>query len=137
MIRNTLLLAGLLGVLLSGCSLGAPTGPVPLPASRQILRIGMVVTDSDLRNLDPAQTMETATSVNFCGNYHLLDSCTSSGFIASLLFPPLLTVDNHLKPEPWATGMPVFDPRADTYTFKIRPGLKWSDGTPIDAGTYA
>ncbi len=33
--------------------------------------------------------------------------------------------------------MPVFDPRADTYTFKIRPGLKWSDGTPIDASTYA
>jgi peptide/nickel transport system substrate-binding protein/oligopeptide transport system substrate-binding protein len=24
-----------------------------------------------------------------------------------------------------------------TYTFKIRPGLKWTDGTPIDANTFA
>ena len=23
------------------------------------------------------------------------------------------------------------------YTFKIRSGLKWSDGTPIDANTFA
>ena len=33
--------------------------------------------------------------------------------------------------------MPSFDSATNTYTFKIRPGLKWSDGTPIDANTFA
>ena len=35
------------------------------------------------------------------------------------------------------TEMPKPTDNNRTYTFKIRPGLKWSDGTPIDANTFA
>ena len=33
--------------------------------------------------------------------------------------------------------MPTFNAADNTYTFKVRSGLKWSDGTPIDANTFA
>ncbi|MGO8951403.1 MAG: ABC transporter substrate-binding protein, partial [Ktedonobacterales bacterium] len=36
-----------------------------------------------------------------------------------------------------ASGMPTFDATNNTYTFKVLPGLKWSDGTPITASTFA
>ena len=40
--------------------------------------------------------------------------------------------------QPWAAAaMPTFDASSNTYTFTVRPGLKWSDGTPIDANTFA
>ncbi len=45
----------------SGCSLGAPSGPVPLSAARQTLRIGLVTGDPDIQTLDPAETAETAS----------------------------------------------------------------------------
>src|SRR5262249_20747539 len=34
-------------------------------------------------------------------------------------------------------ALPTVSDGGLTYTFKIRPGLKWSDGTPIDANTFA
>jgi peptide/nickel transport system substrate-binding protein/oligopeptide transport system substrate-binding protein len=33
--------------------------------------------------------------------------------------------------------MPTFNATNNTYTFTLKPGLKWSDGTPIDANTFA
>ena len=39
---------------------------------------------------------------------------------------------------PWAaSAMPTFNTTDNTYTFTVRSGLKWSDGTPIDANTFA
>jgi peptide/nickel transport system substrate-binding protein/oligopeptide transport system substrate-binding protein len=36
-----------------------------------------------------------------------------------------------------AAGMPTFDSATDSYTFTIRPNLKWSDGTPITSQSFA
>lgn len=118
-------LAACLGIslLLSSCSPGPSQQPSPLPPSQQVLRLGLVTGGNDINTLDPAQSSSFGSG---------------SGFITSLIFPPLLTEDDRLNLEPWAaTSMPTFDPAANTYTFKIRSGLTWSDGTPIDASTYA
>jgi oligopeptide transport system substrate-binding protein len=117
---------GVLSLLLGSCSFGSSSHPMPLPSAQQVAHIGLDADpySNDLRSLDPVHAN------NYNGD--------GSGFISSLIFPPLLTVDDHLNPEPWAaTGMPTFDARTNTYSFNIRLGLKWSDGTPIDANTYA
>ncbi len=104
-------------LLLSSCSLGTSSQRGPLPPARQVLRLGL----DDYLNLDPARV------------YY-----PEEEFPITLIFPPLLTVDKQLNPEPWAaSSLPTFDPTSNTYTFTIRPGLHWSDGTPIDANTYA
>ncbi|HEX9069821.1 MAG TPA: ABC transporter substrate-binding protein, partial [Ktedonobacterales bacterium] len=71
-------------------------------------------------SLDPAL-------IQFSGDYTL----------AQLIFPPLLTLDDHNQVAPW--GADSWKASADglTWTLHIRPGMKWSDGVPIDAGTYA
>jgi peptide/nickel transport system substrate-binding protein/oligopeptide transport system substrate-binding protein len=63
---------------------------------------------------------------------------SSAYFPVELVFPGLLTLNAAGSPVPWAAvGMPAFDATANTYTFRIRPHLRWSDGTPIDAATFA
>ena len=122
--RLAVLLIGAFSLLLGSCTFGGSSRPVPLPPAQQVARIGLNTYGNDLRMLDPVH----ANSYSGDG----------SGFISSLIFPPLLTVNDHLSPEPWAAvSMPTFDATSTTYTFNIRPGLKWSDGTPIDAHTYA
>jgi oligopeptide transport system substrate-binding protein len=116
-------LVSVCAMLLGSCSFGGGSQPVPRAPSQQIAHIGLVTYNNDLHTLDPI---------------HAFNFDDGSSFISSLIFAPLLTVDAHLNPEPWAAaGMPTFNATSNIYTFKIRPGLKWSDGTPIDANTYA
>ena len=65
-------------LLLSSCSLGTSSQRGPLPAARQVLRLGL----NDYLNLDPARV------------YY-----PEEEFPITLIFPPLLTVDKHLNPE--------------------------------------
>ena len=113
-----LVLLGTLALLAAGCA--STTGP--LPQSQQTLRLPLFAGGAvDLTSIDPAH----------------IDS-TGSYVVIPLVFPGLLTLSAAGTPMPWAAqGMPTFDTTANTYTFKIRPGLKWSDGTPIDANTFA
>src|SRR5215469_13147296 len=90
--RLAALLIGIFSLLLSSCSFGSSSRPVPLPSAQQVVRIGLDTYNSDLHTLDPQDA------------YDIGDG---SGFISSLIFPPLLTVNYHLSPEPWAAaGMP-------------------------------
>lgn len=55
-----------------------------------------------------------------------------------LVFPGLVTSDSNLNVTPWAAErLPDISGDGTTYTFHIRSGLRWSDGTPIDASTFA
>jgi oligopeptide transport system substrate-binding protein len=113
--RCLIVCVGMSLLLLVNCSLAPFSQRSPLPPSRQILHLGF---DQSLYTLDPARSQ--------------------AEFPDLLIFPPLLTVDDHLNVEPWAAeSLPTFDPVTNTYTFSIRPGLRWSDGTPIDANTFA
>ena len=61
-----------------------------------------------------------------------------SAEVIELLWPGLLELDPKLAVVPWAAeAMPTVSSDGLTYTFKVRQGLKWSDGTPITSETYA
>ncbi|HEX9068471.1 MAG TPA: ABC transporter substrate-binding protein, partial [Ktedonobacterales bacterium] len=120
--RAFVLVAGVV-VLLAGCALPwqQATGPQPLPDAQQVFRPFMPgPKNGDLDSLDPAR-IEFGTDYN----------------VAQLIFPPLVTLNDHNQVAPWAAER--WEPSADglTWTFHLRAGMRWSDGVPIDASTYA
>jgi oligopeptide transport system substrate-binding protein len=86
------------------------------PNHRDVESLGL----SDVESLDPA-----------------LIQLSSDYQKAQLIFPPLLTLDRHNELTAW--GADTWSASADglTWTFHLHRGMKWSDGTPIDATTYA
>ena len=89
-----------------------------VPAQRLFLPVGGM---SDIRTLDPANATDA-----------------ESAQVAGIVFPGLIVLDKNLTPIPWATNaLPNVSEDGLTWTFKIRPNLKWSDDTPITAETYA
>ncbi len=115
-----MLFVGALAIMLAGCG-GTNNSSNALPDSQQILRYPLNANGTDIKTMDPALVQD----------YY-------SYFPVELVFPGIMTLDSSGTPIPWAAASaPVYDATAKTYTFKIRPGLKWTDGTPIDANTYA
>lgn len=116
-----LLTLGTLAVLLAGCGGNTSNAGQKAPDDKQILRSSLVPNKIDIRRLDPARITD-------------LYSFTA----AVLIYPGLVTLDSKLNIIPWAAeSMPTVTDGGLTYTFKIRSGLKWSDGTAIDANTFA
>src|SRR5580765_8337184 len=126
------LLAGVV-VLLAGCALPWAQGataktPVALPDAQQVFRPLMPgAKNGDLDSLDPALIQYVGDYNQFASDYNL----------AQLIFPPLVTLDDHNQVAPW--GADSWSTSADglTWTFHLHPGMKWSNGTAIDASTYA
>jgi ABC-type oligopeptide transport system substrate-binding subunit len=94
----------------------SPSGS-PAAASSQILTMPNVGT-SDVATLDPAQGPDANSAV-----------------AVSMIYSGLVRTDKNLNILPdqatWQIG-----PDGKTYTFKIKPGITFSDGTPITAQTY-
>src|SRR5215831_9245613 len=112
---GVLVLVGVLAVLVAGCGTTSSAGNA-LPDSQQIFRFPLNANSNDIKTMDPGILQDLY-----------------SYYPVELVFPSMLTLTSQGTPVPWAASvMPTFDPSANTYTFKIRPGLKWSDGTPID-----
>ena len=57
--------------------------------------------------------------------------------VSSLIFAPLLTLNAHNQVAANAATSMNVSPDGTTYTFKIRPGMTYSDGQPVTAGDYA
>ena len=112
-------LVGVLTLLVAACSSGAGSGSV-LPSSQQKLSMAINAASPDIDNMDPAPTTDIYA------------------FQAEqMIFPSLVTWDQNLKTVPWAASSWSVTDGGKTYVFHIRPGLKWSDGTPIDANVFA
>ncbi len=121
LLAAALLLVLLLVLLPAGFSIFGASPPRYTPYTKEILHMPLVAYGNDISTMDPARVQD---------------------YIAyepvSLVFPGLLTLDAHGNVTPWAAAsMPTFNPLDNTYTFKLRRGLAWSDGTPIDANTFA
>jgi oligopeptide transport system substrate-binding protein len=93
--------------------------PPAAPADQQVLHLEGSTADPDFP-LDPAQ-MAFPAEVE----------------VGQLLFPNLVQFDAHLQVVPWAASSYHISPDGTTYTFTLRPGLQWSDGTPIRADDFA
>ena len=128
-IRNAASLAALLMVLLTGCglpwALPQPTPDLKLPDAQQVFRPQEI--SDELRYQDPALENLDPALIHFPSDYHN----------AQLLFPGLVTLDEHQRPTDWAAARHEVSADGLTYTFHLHKGMTWSDGTPIDASTFA
>jgi len=116
-------LVGSLALLLSACG-GTTTGGKGSPVSDDKQIFSPLIAGENSGDFD---TMDPAL-IQFGDDYN----------IAQLIFPPLITTDDKLVPIPWAaTKLPDVSADGLTYTFHLQSGMKWSDGTVIDANTYA
>lgn len=113
----------LLAVLLAGCGSGsASTGnrmkQTKAPDSQQVYRYGDVSTD--ISSFDPGQATDLPS----------LEAIT-------MVFTGLLQLDDNLQVQPQLAQS--YDVSADglTYTFHLRPNLKFSDGQPLAATDVA
>jgi ABC-type transport system substrate-binding protein len=117
--RTVAIVGVLLMTLLAGCSLpwpfAQPTPNPKLPDNQQILHLV-----GPLRDLDPA-----------------LVTSNEDVQLAQPLFPQLVTLDEQQRPIDWAAERHEVSADGLTYTFHLHKGMTWSDGTPIDATTFA
>jgi peptide/nickel transport system substrate-binding protein len=111
------------GGLLVACTPPAPTGGTATPAPTSAVKKGGTVIEGG--TVDPQ-------SFN-----PLLATTGTTQIITGLLWEPLLDIDakNELVPA-LAEAVPT-PTDAKTYTFKLRSGLKWSDGTPLTSADVA
>jgi oligopeptide transport system substrate-binding protein len=93
--------------------------PPRAPADQQVLHLENFTASPDIQ-LDPAQM-----------------SFTGEIAVGQLLFPALVRLDAHLQVIPWAAARYRISPDGMTYTFTLRPGVQWSDKTPIHADDFA
>jgi ABC-type transport system substrate-binding protein len=57
--------------------------------------------------------------------------------VAELIFPQLVTLDDHPPPIDWAAESHEISADGRTYTFHLHKGMTWADGSLIDATTFA
>src|SRR5262249_26330035 len=112
---------GALAMLLSACGVSQSAHGNVLPADKQIFKPQEIGPASgDLETIGPAL-------IEFGTDYDK----------AQMIFPMLVTLDDNDKPVDWAAASHSVSSDGLTYTFKLRPNLKWSDGTPITASDFA
>lgn len=86
---------------------------LPVAAQESVLRF---VPSSDLPTLDPSQTTAKIT-----------------GNMGFLVFDTLFAMDSNLTPHPQMVEDYTISDDGLIYTFTLRDGLKWHDGTPVTA----
>ena len=75
-----------------------------------------MVPHADLRVLDPIWTTANISA------YH-----------GAMIYDTLYGYDGNLQPQPQMVGRHTVSDDQKTYTFELRPGLKWQDNTPVTA----
>lgn len=121
-IRVPLVFLSALLLILAACGGSASTTPTtsgthPL-ASSQVLVFPNVGTQ-DLGVLDPAQGPDA-----------------NSAIAVGMIYSGLVKFDQNLEVVPDQAYSWTISPDNKTYTFKLKPGIMFSDGTPVTAQTY-
>src|SRR5436305_3603458 len=90
-----------------------PRGTHAQPSRARTIR---AVMQGDLRSLDPIWTTANITA------YH-----------GAMIYDTLFAMDADFNPQPQMVGKWGLSDDKRTYTFELRDGLKFSDGTPVRA----
>jgi peptide/nickel transport system substrate-binding protein/oligopeptide transport system substrate-binding protein len=112
---------GTTAMLLSGCgSSSTATGPTDLAAS-QVLHMTWAASQGvQISPIDPGTASDTTV-----------------GPIINLTFDGLVQLDQNLKVEDWGADKITTSADGLTYTFHLRSGQSFSDGTAVKASDYA
>lgn len=109
--RRSVLTAGVAAAALVG--VGAPH---LTRAQARPPRQARMVPQNDLNILDPIWTTQNMAA------YH-----------GAMMYDTLFGIDANFNPQPQMVGKTDISADRKTYTFELRPGLKWHDGTPVTA----
>src|SRR5674476_1327675 len=112
--RRSVLTAGVAAAALA--SVGAPH---VARAQQRPARQARMVPYGDLRSLDPIWTTANITA------YH-----------GAMMYDTLFGIDANFQPQPQMVGRTNISADRKSYTFELRPGLKWHDGTAVTAVSY-
>jgi oligopeptide transport system substrate-binding protein len=111
-------------LLFTGCSLFGGSTPKPgkAPASQQVYISPLIFLNgnTDLTTLDPALAYDQ-------------NSLTA----ISMIFTGLVSLDDHMQAQPQLARSWEQSSDGLTWTFHLRPNLKFSDGTPLTASDVA
>jgi oligopeptide transport system substrate-binding protein len=113
----------LLSMLLVACGGTSTTTTVPsqkAPAAQQVLNIPLANAIPDLKTMDPALSTDAASIASI-----------------DLIFTGLVQFDNNLRVTPQLASSYQLAPDGLTWTFTLRPNLKFSDGTPLTSADVA
>src|ERR671925_404849 len=92
-------------------SLAALALPFSAMAQEKVLK---AVLHADVRVIDPIWTTQTIANIH-----------------GALVYDTLFGNDGNLKPQPQMVGKYEISPDRLTYTFTLRDGLKFHDGSPV------
>jgi peptide/nickel transport system substrate-binding protein/oligopeptide transport system substrate-binding protein len=122
-----LVAAGTLALLLSACGGSStsnqptqPTGPAKGANQKLIMYLGTGGGSQDIVTLDPGVGQDSA-----------------SLSVINEIFDGLVTLDKNLNVEKWGADNITVSSDGLTYTFHLRAGQKFVDGTPVKASDYA
>ena len=104
-------------VLSAGVAAAAVAGvgtPLLVRAQARPPRQARMVPHGDLNVLDPIWTTQNMAA------YH-----------GNMIYDTLFGIDGNFQPQPQMVGKTDISADKKTYTFELRPGLKWHDGTPV------
>ena len=106
------------GALATGTAAAIPTGIAvhSRPARAQAAKQVRMVPHGDLRVLDPIWT-----------------TANMSAYHGAMIYDTLFGYDGDLNPQPQMVGKHGVSDDKKTYTFELRDGLKWHDGTDVTA----
>src|SRR5690348_9331058 len=108
----------LLAMLLAACggttTTTTTTTPSKAPASQQVLNMPFQAAISDLKTMDPALSTDAASIAG-----------------EDLVFTGLVQFDDNLKVQPQLAASYQLGSDGLTWTFHLKPNLKFSDGTPL------
>ena len=88
-------------------------GPTTASAQQKVLRVAM---HADVRTLDPFWTTQTIAGIH-----------------GMMVYDTLFSTDDALNPKPQMVDTWTVSPDRKVYTFKLRDGLKFHDGTAVTA----
>ncbi|MDU5142000.1 MAG: ABC transporter substrate-binding protein [Paenibacillus dendritiformis] len=144
---RTLVLLSLLGGLAAGCgdqpSAASGQESATADVSTSVVHLGTdLIPASDISKLPEAAKKRSGTFVAgliepsgaFTPHFH---QSGYDGNVASVLFAPLVTVDKTGLPIPLLAEKWEISSDQLTYTYKLRKGLKFSDGSPLTADDVA
>jgi len=120
-IAGLVVTVGAFAMLLSACGGATTAGTQQASKDKQIFKpLDSGANAGDIDNIDPAQ-------IQFGWDYEK----------AVMLYPELVTLDDNLKVVDSAASSHEVSADGLTYTFHLHSGMQWSDGTPIDANSFA
>ena len=105
--RRSVLTAGMAAAAVAGVG-------TPLLSRAQAKREVRMVPHGDLNILDPIWTTQNMAA------YH-----------GAMMYDTLFGIDANFNAQPQMVGKTDISADKKTYTFELRAGLKWQDGTPV------